>query len=203
MQQASRDRSFLGRLVGTAAGSAAPFESLEARSLLAVTALNPIADSVVQIDAAASAISIAGRYDNTELNGTIARFATDIGDINVLLYDQANPGVTRSTPLTVANFLRYVNDGRYEQTVFHRSVSGFVIQGGGFKRPIPTASHPSRSPPSHPSTTSRATPTRVARSRWPSWEINPTARRTSGSSTWATTPPTSTTRTADSPSLAA
>ena len=116
-------------------GVSPALEPLEQRSMLAVTALNPIADSVVQIDAAASAISIAGRYDNTELNGTIARFVTDIGEINVLLYDQANPGVTRSTPLTVENFLRYVNDGRYEQTVFHRSVSGFVIQGGGFKRP--------------------------------------------------------------------
>jgi cyclophilin family peptidyl-prolyl cis-trans isomerase len=35
-------------------------------------------------------------------------------------------------PLTVANFLRYVNDGFYEGTIFHRVVNGFVIQGGGF-----------------------------------------------------------------------
>jgi len=36
------------------------------------------------------------------------------------------------SPLTVANFLQYVNDGFYEGTIFHRVVSGFVVQGGGY-----------------------------------------------------------------------
>jgi cyclophilin family peptidyl-prolyl cis-trans isomerase len=35
-------------------------------------------------------------------------------------------------PLTVANFLQYVNDGFYNGTIFHRVVNGFVIQGGGY-----------------------------------------------------------------------
>ncbi|ROR32710.1 peptidylprolyl isomerase [Inmirania thermothiophila] len=35
-------------------------------------------------------------------------------------------------PRTVANFLRYVDEGFYDGTVFHRVVPGFVIQGGGF-----------------------------------------------------------------------
>lgn len=35
-------------------------------------------------------------------------------------------------PLTVANFLQYVNQGFYDGTIFHRVVNGFVIQGGGF-----------------------------------------------------------------------
>jgi cyclophilin family peptidyl-prolyl cis-trans isomerase len=35
-------------------------------------------------------------------------------------------------PLTVANFLQYVNDGFYEGTVFHRIINNFVIQGGGY-----------------------------------------------------------------------
>lgn len=35
-------------------------------------------------------------------------------------------------PITTTNFLRYVNDGFYSQTVFHRVVSNFMIQGGGF-----------------------------------------------------------------------
>ncbi|HJP39223.1 MAG: peptidylprolyl isomerase [Gammaproteobacteria bacterium] len=35
-------------------------------------------------------------------------------------------------PLTVANFLQYVESGHYVDTIFHRVVSGFVIQGGGF-----------------------------------------------------------------------
>jgi peptidyl-prolyl cis-trans isomerase B (cyclophilin B) len=35
-------------------------------------------------------------------------------------------------PETVANFLRYVGDGHYDNTVFHRVIEGFMIQGGGF-----------------------------------------------------------------------
>jgi peptidyl-prolyl cis-trans isomerase A (cyclophilin A) len=35
-------------------------------------------------------------------------------------------------PLTVNNFLQYVRSGFYNTTVFHRVVSGFVVQGGGF-----------------------------------------------------------------------
>jgi len=36
-------------------------------------------------------------------------------------------------PLTVANFLDYVNSGFYNNTVFHRVIDGFMIQGGGFE----------------------------------------------------------------------
>ena len=35
-------------------------------------------------------------------------------------------------PLSVANFLAYVNSGHYDGTVFHRVIPGFMIQGGGF-----------------------------------------------------------------------
>lgn len=35
-------------------------------------------------------------------------------------------------PLTVANFLRYVKEGHYDGTIFHRVIDGFVIQGGGY-----------------------------------------------------------------------
>ncbi|MBX3665212.1 MAG: peptidyl-prolyl cis-trans isomerase [Burkholderiales bacterium] len=36
-------------------------------------------------------------------------------------------------PDTVANFIRYVEDGHYGNTVFHRVIDGFMIQGGGFE----------------------------------------------------------------------
>ena len=36
-------------------------------------------------------------------------------------------------PLTVANFLEYVRGGHYGNTVFHRVIDGFMIQGGGFE----------------------------------------------------------------------
>ena len=36
-------------------------------------------------------------------------------------------------PETVANFLQYVKDGHYSNTIFHRVINGFMIQGGGFE----------------------------------------------------------------------
>jgi len=36
-------------------------------------------------------------------------------------------------PKTVANFLAYVNDGFYANTIFHRVIDGFMVQGGGFE----------------------------------------------------------------------
>ena len=56
------------------------------------------------------------------------RFETALGRVDVNLYD-------RRTPATVANFLSYVNSGAYTNVVMHRSVSGFVVQGGAFTFP--------------------------------------------------------------------
>ena len=50
---------------------------------------------------------------------------TNHGDITLAL-DAEN------APATVANFLQYVRDGHYDDTVFHRVIDGFMIQGGGF-----------------------------------------------------------------------
>ncbi|QDL56737.1 peptidylprolyl isomerase [Rhodoferax aquaticus] len=53
------------------------------------------------------------------------RLQTSAGDIVVELYaDKA--------PKTVENFLQYVRDKHYDGTVFHRVISNFMIQGGGF-----------------------------------------------------------------------
>jgi len=49
---------------------------------------------------------------------------TSKGDIEIELYPD-------KAPITVKNFLRYVDDGFYGGTVFHRVISGFMIQGGG------------------------------------------------------------------------
>lgn len=48
-------------------------------------------------------------------------------------------------PVTVANFLKYVNDGFYAGTVFHRVIANFVVQGGGFT-PGPTLKTPTYGP---------------------------------------------------------
>lgn len=38
----------------------------------------------------------------------------------------------RRAPITVSNFLNYVRNGHYDGTVFHRVISGFMVQGGGY-----------------------------------------------------------------------
>lgn len=70
---------------------------------------------------------------------TIARVATNLGDIDVELF-------ANQTPLHVANFLRYANDRLYDGVIFHRSVEGFVIQGGGFESSLPFLPIPSFDP---------------------------------------------------------
>jgi cyclophilin family peptidyl-prolyl cis-trans isomerase len=39
-------------------------------------------------------------------------------------------------PLTVANFLRYVQEGHYSDTIFHRVIEGFMVQGGGLQKDL-------------------------------------------------------------------
>ena len=51
---------------------------------------------------------------------------TSLGDIKVEL-DPVK------APVTVKNFLEYVDDGFYDGTIFHRVISNFMIQGGGFQ----------------------------------------------------------------------
>ncbi|MBI5522831.1 MAG: peptidyl-prolyl cis-trans isomerase [Desulfarculus sp.] len=53
------------------------------------------------------------------------RLQTSLGDIEVELYQD-------KAPKSVANFLAYVKAGHYDGTIFHRVISGFMIQGGGF-----------------------------------------------------------------------
>jgi len=68
------------------------------------------------------------------------RFKTTLGDIDVLLL----PG---SAPKTVENFLRYMNRKAYDNSVFHRSVRDFIIQGGGFSAALPNLSAIPADPP--------------------------------------------------------
>lgn len=56
---------------------------------------------------------------------TQVRIQTPLGNIEVELFEA-------QAPQTVANFLNYVADGDYQDSFIHRSIPGFVIQGGGF-----------------------------------------------------------------------
>ena len=62
----------------------------------------------------------AGSTENPQIH-----MKTTDGDITIQLYAD-------KSPITVENFLRYADDGHYDGTVFHRVISNFMIQGGGF-----------------------------------------------------------------------
>lgn len=71
-------------------------------------------------------------------DGPVVVLSTSMGEIKIGLYE-------KEAPETVKNFLDYVSDGFYDNTIFHRVIPNFMIQGGGFspdmrqkdtKRPI-------------------------------------------------------------------
>jgi len=61
--------------------------------------------------------------DLQNVNNTVVRFETTMGDIDIEMFDNA-------APITVQNFLEYVRRGDYDRTFFHRLDDDFVIQGG-------------------------------------------------------------------------
>lgn len=67
----------------------------------------------------------------------MVRFETSLGAFTIELFDQ-------DAPVTVENFLQYVDDGHFNGTVFHRVIPGFVIQGGGLDAEL--QSKPTRAP---------------------------------------------------------
>lgn len=67
--------------------------------------------------------SLADSQDKTEQPRVAME--TSLGTIVVALFPE-------KAPLSVANFLEYVDHGWYDNTVFHRVIPGFMIQGGGF-----------------------------------------------------------------------
>ncbi|WP_052055387.1 peptidylprolyl isomerase [Myxosarcina sp. GI1] len=106
----------------------------------------PLKDLVVAENAANTTLNLLQYFDDPFTTGQVARFVLgdrslgNNGVTDVLLFDQADEGA----PQTVENFINYVNDGDYANSIIHRSIPDFVIQGGGFTvenlaiEPIPT-----------------------------------------------------------------
>jgi peptidyl-prolyl cis-trans isomerase A (cyclophilin A) len=90
--------------------------------LLATLALMPLAVKAAGPDCLAPEVMPENRFPTVRLE-------TTMGDIVVEL-DR------KRAPVTVNNFLRYVVDGRYDNTIFHRVMPGFVVQGGGYTESI-------------------------------------------------------------------
>ncbi len=70
-------------------------------------------------------LPLAGGGAPAQENRPVVILETNLGAITLELDAE-------KAPLTVENFLRYVDDGHYDGTIFHRVIPGFMIQGGGF-----------------------------------------------------------------------
>ncbi len=94
-----------------------------------------IPDLTVYNSTPANEIDLNTKFSDPNLPVNTVRLTTDLGTIDITLYDQ-------QTPITVDNFLSYIDSGEYlpndpnfgtpAPIFFHRSVPGFVIQSGGY-----------------------------------------------------------------------
>jgi len=62
--------------------------------------------------------------EDAKEKSTVVILTTSLGEIKIELDDE-------KAPISTENFLGYVDDGFYDGTIFHRVISGFMIQGGG------------------------------------------------------------------------
>lgn len=108
--------------------SNAGLDRFEDRFLLTVNVVNPVNDFLVFQNSQPTSIRIDDRFDDDAISGQVVQFQSVLGDIFVELFES-------QTPITTANFLRYADNNLYDNTVIHRSIAGFVVQGGGFEFP--------------------------------------------------------------------
>jgi cyclophilin family peptidyl-prolyl cis-trans isomerase len=96
------------------------------RSIRLLTATFFVASAFVAVSQTEEPVSLPDEEAQTQpKENPMVVIKTSLGDIKAELYsDQA--------PLTVKNFLQYAEDGHYNGTIFHRVISNFMIQGGGF-----------------------------------------------------------------------
>ncbi len=140
-QSLTQDVAYRGRTVTSvtlrmflASTAAADFPSLPAGSGVGFVnsrpnsppfVSSPIADVAVAANASPTTIDLSGNFSDPDIGDSTITLNTNDGPINVELFD-------KQAPRTVANFLNYVTSGRYDNSIFHRLVPGFVLQGGGF-----------------------------------------------------------------------
>ncbi len=103
--------------------------STSVRTLKLRTIAPPVATAAFDAQSVAVSatkmVSVTGKFNDPDTESA-ARFETTKGPFDIILFSTA-------TPLTVANFLDYIDAGKYDDSFFHRSPDNFVVQGGGYK----------------------------------------------------------------------
>ena len=89
-------------------------------------------------------VTLQNKYDHTipEGSATIVKFETNAPVPDPNFYVE----LTSNTPVTNENFLSYIERGDYDNSIFHRSISDFVIQAGGYKAPTVAADQSDSNP---------------------------------------------------------
>ncbi len=91
----------------------------------AVAAFAAFALAAAETAPATNAVQTTEREQPKMADTTTVVMETSLGNVEILL-DAVN------APITVANFLSYVDEKFYDGTVFHRVIKNFMVQGGGF-----------------------------------------------------------------------
>lgn len=112
------------------AGNASQANRTVTRTTNSAPVVRAPAANVTLAQGASTLVDLAGIFDDPDITNSVVRADTSAGPINIELFD-------RDAPRTVANFLNYVTDNDYANSIFHRSAklqngTPFVLQGGGF-----------------------------------------------------------------------
>ncbi len=92
----------------------------------------PLADRTLRRNAAATLVDLSAHFSDPDVTDA-SRLVFNTGTIDFLYYPEA-------APATVTNFKGYISRGDFVNTIIHRSIPGFVLQGGGYKAAAGTPS---------------------------------------------------------------
>ena len=109
----------------TTAAPAATTTAAPAATTTAAPAATTTAAPATKAEPAKATAASQPQAKDTKSAGTIVELKTSEGTLKLELAD-------KEAPLSVANFIAYVNSKFYDGTVFHRVIDGFMIQGGGY-----------------------------------------------------------------------
>ena len=105
---------------------------------------NRIADVQVSKNAANQTFNLTSNFSDPNASNGVVNVVTTSGTVQIELLNQ-------QAPVNVKNFMSYVDGNKYDGTIFHRSVSNFVVQGGGYtvagSAPNTTLNHIVTAPP--------------------------------------------------------